>query len=46
MFEWRIPIRIFNVAVAIGDGANGKSQLLNLMKAAMGELAEKVECIT
>ena len=27
----------------IGDGANGKSQLLNLMKLAMGELAEKVE---
>ena len=27
----------------IGDGANGKSQLLNLMKLAMGELGEKVE---
>jgi phage/plasmid-associated DNA primase len=27
----------------IGDGANGKSQLLNLMKLAMGQLAEKVE---
>jgi P4 family phage/plasmid primase-like protien len=27
----------------IGDGANGKSQLLNLMKIAFGELAEKVE---
>jgi P4 family phage/plasmid primase-like protien len=27
----------------IGDGANGKSQLLNLMKLTMGELGEKVE---
>jgi len=27
----------------IGDGANGKSQLLNLMKLAMGEFGEKVE---
>ncbi|NDD85269.1 hypothetical protein EBZ38_13480 [bacterium] len=27
----------------IGDGANGKSQLLNLMKATMGQLGEKVE---
>jgi P4 family phage/plasmid primase-like protien len=27
----------------IGDGANGKSQLLNLMKLAIGELGEKVE---
>jgi P4 family phage/plasmid primase-like protien len=27
----------------IGDGANGKSQLLNLMKLTLGELAEKVE---
>jgi P4 family phage/plasmid primase-like protien len=27
----------------IGDGANGKSQILNLMKHTMGELGEKVE---
>jgi P4 family phage/plasmid primase-like protien len=27
----------------IGNGANGKSQLLNLMKLAMGEFAEKIE---
>lgn len=27
----------------IADGANGKSQLLNLMVAAIGELGEKVE---
>lgn len=32
-----------NFLMFIGDGANGKSQLLNLMKATMGELAEKVE---
>lgn len=32
-----------NFLMFIGDGANGKSQLLNLMKAAMGELGEKVE---
>jgi len=32
-----------NFLMFIGDGANGKSQLLNLMKLAMGELAEKVE---
>lgn len=32
-----------NFLMFIGDGANGKSQLLNLMKGAMGELAEKVE---
>jgi P4 family phage/plasmid primase-like protien len=32
-----------NFLMYIGDGANGKSQLLNLMKLAMGELGEKVE---
>jgi P4 family phage/plasmid primase-like protien len=32
-----------NFLMFIGDGANGKSQLLNLMKLAMGQLAEKVE---
>ena len=32
-----------NFLMFIGDGANGKSQLLNLMKAAIGELGEKVE---
>jgi P4 family phage/plasmid primase-like protien len=32
-----------NFLMFIGDGANGKSQLLNLMKVAMGELGEKVE---
>jgi P4 family phage/plasmid primase-like protien len=32
-----------NFLMFIGDGANGKSQLLNLMKATLGELAEKVE---
>ena len=32
-----------NFLMFIGDGANGKSQLLNLMKGTMGELAEKVE---
>jgi P4 family phage/plasmid primase-like protien len=32
-----------NFLMFIGDGANGKSQLLNLMKLAMGELGEKVE---
>ena len=26
-----------------GDGANGKSQLLNLMKHVMGEFGEKIE---
>jgi P4 family phage/plasmid primase-like protien len=29
--------------IFIGDGANGKSQLLNLMKLAMGDFGEKVE---
>lgn len=32
-----------NFLMFIGDGANGKSQLLNLMKVMMGELGEKVE---
>lgn len=32
-----------NFLMFIGDGANGKSQLLNLMKITMGELGEKVE---
>lgn len=32
-----------NFLMFIGDGANGKSQLLNLMKATIGELGEKVE---
>jgi P4 family phage/plasmid primase-like protien len=32
-----------NFLMFIGDGANGKSQLLNLMKLVMGELGEKVE---
>jgi len=32
-----------NFLMFIGNGANGKSQLLNLMKLAMGELGEKVE---
>jgi P4 family phage/plasmid primase-like protien len=32
-----------NFLMFIGDGANGKSQLLNLMKLASGELGEKVE---
>jgi P4 family phage/plasmid primase-like protien len=32
-----------NFLMFIGDGANGKSQLLNLMKAALGEFGEKVE---
>jgi P4 family phage/plasmid primase-like protien len=32
-----------NFLMFIGDGANGKSQLLNLMKLCMGELGEKVE---
>ena len=32
-----------NFLMFIGDGANGKSQLLNLMKLTMGELGEKVE---
>jgi P4 family phage/plasmid primase-like protien len=32
-----------NFLMFIGDGANGKSQLLNLMKIAMGEFGEKVE---
>lgn len=32
-----------NFLMFIGDGANGKSQLLNLMKLAIGELGEKVE---
>jgi P4 family phage/plasmid primase-like protien len=32
-----------NFMMFIGDGANGKSQLLNLMKLTMGELGEKVE---
>jgi P4 family phage/plasmid primase-like protien len=32
-----------NFLMFIGDGANGKSQLLNLMKLAMGEFGEKVE---
>jgi P4 family phage/plasmid primase-like protien len=32
-----------NFLMFIGDGANGKSQLLNLMKVTMGELGEKVE---
>ena len=32
-----------NFLMFIGDGANGKSQLLNLMKLTLGELAEKVE---
>lgn len=32
-----------NFMMFIGDGANGKSQLLNLMKLAMGEFGEKVE---
>lgn len=32
-----------NFLMFIGDGANGKSQLLNLMKLAMGDLGEKVE---
>lgn len=36
-----IPNTIFSMF--IGDGANGKSQLLNLMKLAMGEFGEKVE---
>jgi P4 family phage/plasmid primase-like protien len=36
-----IPNTIF--LMFIGDGANGKSQLLNLMKLTLGELAEKVE---
>src|SRR6185437_15617812 len=27
----------------IGEGANGKSQILNLMKATMGEFGEKIE---
>jgi P4 family phage/plasmid primase-like protien len=32
-----------NFLMFIGDGANGKSQILNLMKLTMGQLAEKVE---
>ncbi len=32
-----------NFLMFIGDGANGKSQLLNLMKLAMGDFGEKVE---
>jgi P4 family phage/plasmid primase-like protien len=32
-----------NFLMFIGDGANGKSQLLNLMKLTIGELGEKVE---
>jgi len=32
-----------NFLMFIGDGANGKSQLLNLMKLVMGEFGEKVE---
>ena len=32
-----------NFIMFIGDGANGKSQLLNLMKLAMGQMGEKVE---
>uniref|UniRef100_A0A6C0DZ45 SF3 helicase domain-containing protein n=1 Tax=viral metagenome TaxID=1070528 RepID=A0A6C0DZ45_9ZZZZ len=32
-----------NFLMFIGDGANGKSQLLNLMKLAIGEFGEKVE---
>jgi P4 family phage/plasmid primase-like protien len=32
-----------NFLMLIGDGANGKSQLLNLMKLTMGQLGEKVE---
>jgi P4 family phage/plasmid primase-like protien len=32
-----------NFLMFIGDGANGKSQLLNLMKLSMGDLGEKVE---
>jgi P4 family phage/plasmid primase-like protien len=32
-----------NFMMFIGDGANGKSQILNLMKLTMGQLAEKVE---
>lgn len=32
-----------NFLMFIGDGANGKSQLLNLMKLTMGDLGEKVE---
>jgi P4 family phage/plasmid primase-like protien len=32
-----------NFLMFIGDGANGKSQLLNLMKLAFGDLGEKVE---
>lgn len=32
-----------NFLMFIGNGANGKSQLLNLMKLVMGELGEKVE---
>ena len=32
-----------NFMMFIGDGANGKSQLLNLMKITMGEFGEKVE---
>jgi P4 family phage/plasmid primase-like protien len=32
-----------NFLMFIGDGANGKSQLLNLMKIAMGDFGEKVE---
>jgi P4 family phage/plasmid primase-like protien len=32
-----------NFLMFIGDGANGKSQLLNLMKATIGEFGEKVE---
>lgn len=32
-----------NFLMFIGDGANGKSQLLNLMKLVMGDLGEKVE---
>lgn len=32
-----------NFVMFIGDGANGKSQLLNLMKLSLGEFGEKVE---
>jgi P4 family phage/plasmid primase-like protien len=32
-----------NFLMFIGDGANGKSQLLNLMKLTMGDFGEKVE---
>lgn len=32
-----------NFLMFIGDGANGKSQLLNLMKITMGDFGEKVE---